>query len=293
MDYFEQYRQHLDELPRKAMRYPYHVSIETWAICNASCNFCPYPGMERKGDKMPDELFYRIIDELASGETQPEIITLARVNEPFVDNRIFKFAGYINNRLPNSKLFFFSNASPLHEKNIDSLLTLRNIGLLNISFNDHRKDEYEKAMGIPYEKTLANLEILHEKLKARRVAFQTRISRVGDGSAADAAYAAWAREKFPLFSPMVSMRCDWMGALRLKVTDPVPSFGCSQWFQLHILADGRKAFCCIDAEGALSRGNAHSSHVIDLYNQPEMLPLRSPGLSRADVPVCANCVLRP
>src|SRR6266568_9089325 len=34
--------------------YPQEVHIETFAYCNAKCTFCPYPTMERQGDKMPD-----------------------------------------------------------------------------------------------------------------------------------------------------------------------------------------------------------------------------------------------
>ena len=44
--------------------YPQEVHIETLALCNAKCSFCPYPTMDRQGDRMPDELIDKIIDDL-------------------------------------------------------------------------------------------------------------------------------------------------------------------------------------------------------------------------------------
>ena len=46
------------------MEYPAEVHIETHAICNAKCSFCPYPTMDRQGDKMPDELIDKIINDM-------------------------------------------------------------------------------------------------------------------------------------------------------------------------------------------------------------------------------------
>jgi hypothetical protein len=293
MDFDAYYRDHLASLAKTASYYPYNVSIETWAVCNAACNFCPYPTMERKGDRMSDALFFKIVDELSEGEEYPNIITLARVNEPFLDKRIFRFSHYINEKLPKTKLHYFSNASPLNQDNIDNLLNIKNIDLLNISFNDHRPAEYEQIMQLPFEKTLANLDLLHRILTERQTEFLVRVSRVGDGTQADADYAQWVLDRFPGFMPMVGSRGDWMGSVETEVTVPVPDVGCGQWFQLHILADGRQAFCCIDAEGAFATGDATKTHVLEIYRNAEWNELRQPGLSRCAVGKCDVCVITP
>src|SRR5688572_20298176 len=46
------------------MGYPYLVHLETLASCNAACGFCPYPTLERKGTRMPDDLIEKIIGDL-------------------------------------------------------------------------------------------------------------------------------------------------------------------------------------------------------------------------------------
>jgi sulfatase maturation enzyme AslB (radical SAM superfamily) len=48
------------------MEFPALVHIETLAQCNASCTFCPYVSMERKGTRMPDSLIEKVIDDLTA-----------------------------------------------------------------------------------------------------------------------------------------------------------------------------------------------------------------------------------
>lgn len=44
---------------------PREVSLETLALCNAACEFCPYPTIERKGARMSDALITRLVGEMA------------------------------------------------------------------------------------------------------------------------------------------------------------------------------------------------------------------------------------
>jgi hypothetical protein len=45
--------------------FPAIVHLETPAHCNAACNFCPYPTLERKGARRPDALIAKGINDLA------------------------------------------------------------------------------------------------------------------------------------------------------------------------------------------------------------------------------------
>ena len=60
---------------------PKEVSLETWAQCNAACTFCPYPTMDRIGDKMPDELIDRLVGEMSEFK-YPFYFSPFKVNEP-------------------------------------------------------------------------------------------------------------------------------------------------------------------------------------------------------------------
>ncbi|HEY9863067.1 MAG TPA: tetratricopeptide repeat protein, partial [Candidatus Obscuribacterales bacterium] len=151
----ENYKNAIENLYEKKywLDYPLNVSIETFSSCNAACNFCPYPSLDRKGTKMSEDLFKKIIDELSEPKDYVlPSINLTRVNEPFLDKRIFEFMSYVNAKLPLTKIKLFTNASLLDEKKLDQLLEIKNFGSLTISFNDHRPVEYEKVMQIPFKR---------------------------------------------------------------------------------------------------------------------------------------------
>jgi hypothetical protein len=287
----EDYGAQLESLRDKWLDYPFVVSIETYALCNAACNFCAYPELTRKGQKMPEPLFGKILDDLSDGRGHaPAAFNLSRVNEPFLDRRIFKLARRVIDRFPQSSLNFFSNASPLNQAKTEQLLATPNVASLNISLNDHRAPEYEKTMRLPFERTMHNIRRLHDLHRAGAVPFRVAISRVGDGSDADDQFCGWGRREFPRFDVYVAPRGDWMG-LKPTTAFPVPKIGCAQWFKLHILADGREAYCCIDAEGRYGKGNAGMDNVLHIYNHPARRQMREFLPARKATALCVLCPL--
>ena len=142
--------------------FPAHVHLETNALCNAACNFCPYPTLERKGVKMPDALIAKIIEDLRDiPSTLPFQLSPFKVNEPFLDTRLFSILAQINERLPNASLTLTTNASALTEKQLARLGRVRNLAYLWISMNDHRAAEYEATMKLPYRRTLERMRMIH------------------------------------------------------------------------------------------------------------------------------------
>jgi len=115
------------------------------------------------------------------------------------------------------------------------------------------------------------------------------LGRVGEGTQADTDFLCWAEEEFPAFNAHVSPRFNWMNARESNAFE-VPDIGCAQWFQLHILANGRDAFCYTDPDGNNGIGNAAIKHVVDdIYNAPERRALRAKLPSRLLVEKCAGC----
>ncbi len=285
----QHYAQLLEKVREKFVDYPLKVTVETYALCNAACTFCAYPSLQRKGEKMPAQLFEKILDDLADRPGRsPQAFGLFQVNEPFLDRRIFGFARQVFDRFPKSKLNFNTNASPLNEKLTDKLLATPNVHLLTISLNDHRPEEYEETMRLPFARTVANVRRLHQLQEAGAVPFTVRISRVGDETSADDDFEQWARREFPLFEVIVLSRADWMG-LAPETSSEVPDVGCQQWFQLRFLPNGREAYCCQDGDGHFGKGDVSRQHALDIYNHPGRLRLRQRLPSRKEVAVCRNC----
>ena len=176
---------------------------------------------------------------------------------------------------------------------IEQVLGLRNIEFFVISFNDHRPVEYEQVMKLPYARTLKHLDQPYEFQQQGAIPFPIFLSRVGDGTDADREFIDWCNDRYPNFTVSVYPRGDWMGMTPTSSFE-VPDVGCRQWFQLHILASGNDAFCCIDAEGQFGFGNnVGSMHLLEMYNLPERRAIRERAVYRQSLSQCSSCTMFP
>jgi hypothetical protein len=282
----------LSKLRRTAyMDYPLEVHIETQAICNAKCTFCPYPTMDRQGDKMSDGLIEKIIRDLKEIPAQlPFVIAPFKVNDPFLDVRIFWVCEQINHHLPNAKLRLFTNGSPLTEKIVERLAAVRNLEHLWISLNETEKDAYEKLMALPFSRTLERLDSLHKRVAAG-YPHPVVVSRVVDGSARDEEFRKFLAERYPLFKCFMQSRENWTGQVDATVTrKTVRPTACARWYEVSIMASGKVALCCQDGEGKHVIGDVNKQSVLEVYNSRNYRKLRQHTFSRvAAAAPCDTC----
>ena len=141
---------------------PNEVSLETLALCNAACTFCPYPTLERKGTRLSDEIIDKLVREMATWRI-PFTLAPFKVNEPLLDSRTIPLCERINRDVPLARLRIFTNGSPLTQEKIDGIAKLKNVVHLWISLNDHRADEYEKLMGLNFDRTSKRLDNIQKQ----------------------------------------------------------------------------------------------------------------------------------
>jgi MoaA/NifB/PqqE/SkfB family radical SAM enzyme len=264
---------------------PHEVSIETQALCNARCTFCPYPTIERKGTKMPDELLYRLIDEMAAFKL-PFYFSPFKLNEPFLDKRLIPLCQYFNEKCPNGVLRLFTNGSALTEKHLDGVAGLKNIAHLWISLNHHDPQEYEQLMGLDFEKTASKLDMLH----AREFPHPVVVSKVGSQSNGFVEYVS---QRWPKFQISLIKKDAW-----IDFTEPdspeVPNTPCNRWWELNISADGIVRTCCMD-DGEDPRwaiGDIKDDTLLNVYNSPFWKHRRANLISRKqldDRSPCSRC----
>lgn len=266
--------------------WPHEVSIETFAKCNARCTFCPYPTLDRIGEKMPDELIDRIIEELKS-HPLPFMISPFKVNEPFLDKRLIPICRKINAELPKARIRLFSNGSALTEKHMREVATLERVVHLWISLNEHEAGPYHELMGLDFERTAANLDRLHALKEAGEFPLPVVISKVRDKTARDIEFEHFVKERWPRFDVFLIKRDAWLGFTEDEGFI-VPDTSCGRWFELNITATGKVALCCMDGAAEYPIGDIRDG-VHAVYNAPHWRDRRERMISRREVHPCSTC----
>lgn len=264
------------------LEWPAIVHMETIAVCNAACDFCPYPHLERKGERMPDALIEKIINDLA--DIPPHVsfqLAPYKVSDPFLEPRLFDILGLVNARLPNARISIITNGAALTERNVSKLCEVRNLLYLSISVNYDNAEEYEAVMKIPFERTIKRLDLLHEKSARRELPVPVRLTRVSDNKLSDSLFMEWAQSNYPAFSPRIAPRNDWLGQVATGTAIPeVPDVPCHRWFDMSVTATGKVAMCCMDGEAKYPKGDVTKTHLLEIYNQPHLRRFREQLISR-------------
>lgn len=271
--------------------YPHHVHLETLAVCNAACGFCPYTELDRKGTRMPDALVEKIIDNLSAIPASVRFnLAPYKVNEPFLDKRLPDILAEVNARIPNADICLFSNGSAFTESNLRRAAKLKNVRYLVISLNDHRADAYFDLMKMPLARTLDRLQLLHGLVSAGEFPHPVIINRVMDGSDTDNQFVKWGEQTFPAFQTTLSIRKDWNGQVDERTTfQSAPNLPCRRWFDLSIMATGLTTMCCMDGKGEWTIGDANDQNVLDIYNAPAYKTVRAEAKSRHEIEACRTC----
>lgn len=284
------YQQHVMDLKATPyMNYPKHVHLETLGLCNASCSFCPYTAMERKGVRMPDELIEKVINDLTAIPVGlPFQLSPFKVNEPFLDSRLLPLLGTIRTRLPNAQVSLTTNAQPLTEAKLDQLLATSDLLYLWISLNEYEAEPYHRIMGLNFEITLRRLHMLHRRAQ-EGMKLSVVLSRVGDGSVRDGGFFDYCKREFPLFEVNIFPRGAWLGQVNDIVQSPIYGVACQRWFELSITCTGVVAHCCMDGLAKYPIGDVNTQSVLDIYNSPDYRALRETAVNRLAASPCKQC----
>jgi hypothetical protein len=269
-----------DELREFYHSQPNEVSLETQAVCNAACTFCPYTTLERIGTKMPDALIHRLIREMAEWE-HPFYFSPFKVSDPLLDVRLYDILAEFNAKVPKGAVRLFTNGSALTDKHMDRIAKVERLAHLWVSLNTHRPVEYRELMGLDFERTAKNLDRLHERDFPHPVV----VSRVGT----DPDFAKYVGWRWPKFKVAMIKRDAWIDFTNAS-TDEVPNTPCGRWWELNITATGKAALCCMDGEGRFGFGDVNTQTLLEIYNHPTLKSWRDQMLSRQSVgSPCNGC----
>ncbi len=261
--------------------FPFEVSIESLALCNARCTFCPYPTLDRKGERMPDEMLDRLVGELISYQ-RPMYFSPFKVNEPLLDKRTIPVCERINLESPEVVLRIFTNGAALTPDKVEQIAGLKRVAHLWVSLNSHIPEEYERVMGMDFERTAKRLDYLHTQ---EQFPHNVVLSTVGYPNED---FRFYCYQRWPRFESVAIKRDSWLGYVDAQKKE-IPDTPCSRWFELSIMANGVVSLCCMDGEGAFAIGDVSQGSMLDVYNAPHWRERREKLVSRKTIHPCSTC----
>ncbi|MDD4606798.1 MAG: SPASM domain-containing protein [Patescibacteria group bacterium] len=135
------------------------VDIETISSCNLKCHYCPTAYYDRGQHLMSENLFKKIIDELAEirfrGRISPHFY-----GEPLLDDRLSKLLLYARQKLPQADIIIHTNGLLLTKKKFDEFLKNKVDGFVITLHNDLVKNKMDQFFKLLNKKEKRKIRIL-------------------------------------------------------------------------------------------------------------------------------------
>lgn len=279
--------------------FPRMIYLETTGRCNAKCDFCPHPKLDRKFDAMSDELFEKIVLEASEFPVDRFVgFSLHAVNEPFMDRKIFDRLATINRLVPHAQIAVNTNMNIMPPRFFERIRGIRGISDWSISFNAANKPEYEDSMHIDFARTVSNIQrVLTENRAAPFVKGPITLTRVCSGDERDDRFADQCKVLFDDFTcsmdfePRLLSKASWLGDVSGSPDRYWHAYPCYQWVNFVIHCNGIVPHCCVDARGQFSFGDVSKQSIHAIYNSPHWRILREKTACRDAVYPCSTCNL--
>lgn len=233
------------------------VEIETINRCNGICPFCPVNHNDdpREFKKMDEDLFHKIIDELAELE-YTGTVGLYSNNEPFLDNRMADFIKYARKKLPNAFIHVYTNGEVLTPE-----LFLEVMPCLSRMVVDNYNDDLElNKNSIWIKQYCDNDPELDKKV-------EIHLRKINEILYTRGGQAPNNQKKQTLDMPCL-----------------LP------FEQLIIRPDGKVSLCCNDALGTYTMGDCNTESLMDIWHGKAFTGMRNRLMQgRQGIRLCEYC----
>ena len=249
--------------PYRLLSFPQAVHIEITNRCNLKCVMCPHPEMKRPQGNMSEELFRRIVSELAGHRLMLENVAVMGLGEPLLHPDFEKFVAIAAEAgIPN--LYVSTNGTPLVERRARQIVSDGALDRLIVSLDGASKETFERIrVGAYFDQVMSNtrrlLEIKKEMGRRKPVVTLQILAMPQTAREIDAFCEFWE----PLLGDgdeILIKEVDTFGGLvndmRLDPSEPA-RYPCRLlWKDLSISWDGSVTVCCKDVFYKLAVGRA-------------------------------------
>ena len=130
------------------------LQLETQAVCNAACEFCPYPMQTRKKGRMSTVLYNKIVDE-AAGIPLITHVCLNGLGEPMLDPQLVERVAYAH--AAGKQVFLFTNGTYLTPERFEALKAA-GLATILVSLNASNAEERKRIMHLDdWDKVVGNI----------------------------------------------------------------------------------------------------------------------------------------
>lgn len=274
------------------------MQIETTTACNAKCKMCPREVATRSthSERMDEDVFWSAIDqahnELGVGMVLPFID-----GEPLADSRMVGFVEGIATRYPKLTVGWYTNASLLTAEKAERLLSTRRIPEFNVSMQGGDKATYEATMGLPWERTIENVERLIEI--NNRMGKPSRIRANMCVFSPTSASAQAFKERWEAKGAMVCLGAFAnFGGLGKDNEGEAPWRGKQRYVcdrgtkHLYVFWNGDMGQCCFDLVGSVAYGNLKHQRMADIVMTEKYQKMRAAhfAINVKEMPrICWEC----
>lgn len=134
------------------------IEIETYHGCNLNCWSCPNSKIEKHGELMKEEVYFKILDDLKKHDFQGRISPYD-MNEPTLDKRLPDWIARTRKMFPNNTIYIGSNGIAIDQDYVRMILAK---GLSQILITCYSEEVYNKFKSIDDNKTVRLLKIFEQ-----------------------------------------------------------------------------------------------------------------------------------
>lgn len=271
------------------MKSGYVVMLELSSFCNARCNFCVNPHLKRKKGIMSDEIFVKSIERIKTEKIPVKRILLHMNGEPLTDPKLIERVDKLKALFPKASIGFTSNFELADDDLIKDLIEHK-LDEITISINSIDPVEYNRIMGLNYEKTSQNIDYL---IKQNNLNSSHKIHII---------LSVVAKEKDEILLEAIKARYggdteirvmrlgNWGRTGNKEAGEARHTGACGSLIHhVHILSNGDYALCCFDAEGIVGK-NVMECSIKEAVTTGIVKEMRNEQFLRGIVsPVCRGC----
>ncbi|MBF0207304.1 MAG: radical SAM protein [Oligoflexia bacterium] len=288
------------------LSFPRYLEIETINYCNAKCRMCVLSEKNNdlpKKHQMSDQVFDKILDEVATFSSEIKRVSLYRNGEPLLDNDLAKKIKKIK-KCGISEVAISTNVSLLNEEKSIELLE-SGIDIIMLSIDSLSKEILEFIRpGISFDIVLKNAHKyiqLRNKLSPKSKIFIRMIKQSANKHEWDGYQQYWRQYLHTHDRVYYNEVYNWGGQLSSYDTVAPYSINASSnknklpcvslWSLLVILADGTIPLCNIDYKISKKIGNINNNSIKEVWNSEELNSLRFFHLNNSKniLPLCSGC----